>query len=273
LILQIFENLFKTKKIEKNAMKQFYKLVGMVMFGLSHLLFAGSLYQEGEAWHGIMGLEVAVRADPYKEVNNKILLLPHVIMRRGNFFIDGLQVGYHAIEGGYGRIDFFLSPRLLDGFDAQDSVFLSGMEDRDNSLDAGIATLWRQDTVEFNLSFVTDVLHKSEGKEVTASLGNAYLAGKMAIITPSIGLKWQSENLVDYYYGVKSVEAKANRPAYRGEATINYTTAVNATYLLSKRSTLFATLEYERFGDDIVDSPLLNKKQIINIFLGYGWQF
>ncbi|OAD21750.1 MltA-interacting MipA [Candidatus Thiomargarita nelsonii] len=194
-------------------------------------------------------------------------------MRRGNFFIDGLNIGYHAAESTHGRFDLILTPRL-EGFEADENSFFDGMEDRDLSLDGGIAASWRQGTVEFKFSAVTDLLNKSSGKEITASLAKTYiLTRQMTLLTPSIGLKWQNDNFVNYYYGVKDSEARANRPAYTGKATVNYIVAVNATYSLTKRSTLFADIEYERFGDDIYDSPLVDKDQIFSVFLGYGWQF
>ncbi|MEN8216214.1 MAG: MipA/OmpV family protein [Pseudomonadota bacterium] len=254
-------------------MKKLYGFVCMTLLGFSHPLLADSPYQASKSWHGIIGLGVLFRTEPYKVVDNRTWLLPHLIMRRGNFFIDGLEIGYHAAETTQGSFDLILKPHI-EGFDADDSAFLDGMEDREFSLDGGIATRWRQGTVEFKFSAVTDILDKSGGKEITASLGKTYiLTGQMTLITPRLGLKWQNDNLVNYYYGVKQTQARADRPAYRGKATLNYTIAVNATYSLTKRSTLFADIEYERFGDDIYDSPLVDKEQIFTVFLGYGWQF
>ena len=252
-------------------MTKFYGLVCMALF--SPVIFAGSIYQPGDSWHGIVGLGVLFRAEPYEAIDNRILFLPHMIVRRGNFFIEGLEAGYRVAEGAQGHFDLILTPRL-DGYDADEHALLKGMADRDFSLDGGIATTWREGPFEFKLSAVTDLLHKSEGEEVTVSVGNTYiLTGKMTILTPSIGVRWQNEELVNYYYGVNGREARATRSAYTGEATLNYIAAINATYSLSKRSTLFAAVEYERLGDDIYDSPLVDKDQIISVFLAYGWQF
>ncbi len=255
-------------------MKKLDELFGVViMLGVSPLLFAGSPYQQGDGLHGIIGLGVLFRTEPIETVDNRIWPLPLLIMRHGNFFIDGLEMGYHAVEGVNGQINIIFRPRL-EGFNANDSAFLDGMADRDFSIDGGIASTWRQETLEVKFSAVTDVLRKNKGKEMTLSVGNTYiLTGRMLLFTPSLGLRWQSEELINYYYGVIPTEARADRPAYKGEATMNYTAAINATYSLSKRSTLFADVEYERFGDDISDSPLVEGEQIFTVFFGYGWQF
>jgi MipA family protein len=254
-------------------MKMLCLCIGMVMFGFSALLNAASLYQENDGWHGIVGVGGIVRTEPYQDINYRILPFPYVIMRRGGFFIEGLEIGYRVVESNQATFDVILTPRL-EGFDANEGAIFNGLEDRDFSLDGGIATGWRQGTIEFNLSAVTDLLHKSHGREVKASIGKTYiLTGKMTLLTPSIGLKWKSENLVNYYYGVSPTQGNTNRPGYLGEATLNYIAAVNGTYSLTKRSTLFAGVEYEKFGDDISDSPLVKSEKMISVFLGYGWQF
>jgi MipA family protein len=254
-------------------MTQFYALVCMGFFGLSPMLFAQSLYKGGDNWHGIVGVGVLFRAEAYEAIDHRMLFLPHMIMRRGNFFIEGLEAGYRVAEGEQGHFDLILTPRL-EGFEGDEHVFFKDMADRDFSVDGGIGTTWREGEFEFKLSAVTDLLNKSEGEEVTLSVGNTYiLTGKMTILTPSLGVRWQSKDLVNYYYGVKTTEVKARRSAYTGHATLNYIAAINATYSLSKRSTLFATVEYEHLGDGIHDSPLVNQEQIISVFLAYGWQF
>jgi outer membrane protein len=254
-------------------MKIVYRLIGMVMLGISHTLSATSLYQHSNDWHGIVGFGSLVRTEPYKDIKSSVLPLPYLIMRRGNFFVTGLKAGYRLLEGNQSNFDVIFKPRL-EGFEAPESAFFDGLDDRDFSLDGGIATMWRQGLVEFNLSAVTDLLHKNDGREVKASVGKTYnLINQMTLFTPSIGLKWKSDKLVNYYYGVASPQVTLDRPAYTGEATMNYTAAVNATYAATKRSTLFADVEYEHFGPNISDSPLVDDEHKISIFLGYGWQF
>ena len=54
---------------------------------------------------------------------------------------------------------------------------------------------------------------------------------------------------------------------------MNYTASLDLIYSLNKRSNLFMAVEYEGFGDDVYDSPLVDKERVISILLGYGWQF
>jgi outer membrane protein len=254
-------------------MKKVSELV-IIMAMLNSSASADSPYQEGDGWHGIIGGGAIIQTEPYKEVSGKIFPLPYVIIRRGHFFLEGLRMGLRMVESENGNIDLILKPRL-EGFDADDSDYLKGMDDRDYSLDGGIATRLQHGMVELNFMAVTDLLDRSDGQEIHLSVGNTYIiANQMAMLTPSFGLKWQSGDLVNYYYGVQPHESREDRPVYLGKSTLNYIAALKTSYLLTKRSTLFGGVEYEHLGKDITDSPLsANDKPIIKLFLGYGWQF
>ncbi|MDM8565485.1 MipA/OmpV family protein [Candidatus Halobeggiatoa sp. HSG11] len=254
-------------------MRAFYQFISMFILGLSPVLLAAPYQKVDDGWHGIAGSKVILRNEPYKDVNTRILPLPYLVMRRGNFFIDGLKVGYRIAEGTSGRLDLLITPRL-EGFDADDSYILNGMGDRDFTLDAGIDMVWKQGLFDFNLSVLNDIVHKSEGREVIASISRTFiLTDKKLILTPNLGLRWQSENLVNHYYGVNPTQARTDRPAYIGESTMNYIASLDIIYSLSKRSNLFMAVEYESLGDDVYDSPLVDKERIISLLLGYGWQF
>ena len=254
-------------------MRNFSVFLGMAILEFSPLLLAGSPYQESDGWHGIFGLGTIFYTQPYKETNYKMLPLPHIIMRQSCFFIDGLKMGYRVAEGDSGYVDLVVTPRLTH-FDPKDNAYLQGMAKRNFSVDGGISTKLRQGMIEFNLAAVNDLLDKSNGQEISVSLGNTYiLTNWMTTLTPSLGIKWQSANLVNYYYGVKPNETRPNRPTYSGESSLNYYATLNTTALLTKRSTLFAVVEYEYFGDEIADSPLLDEEKIMSVFVGYGWQF
>lgn len=254
-------------------MRAFYRFISMFILGFSPMLLAAPYKRVDDGWHGIVGSKVILRNEPYKGVDHKFLPLPYLVMRRGNFFIDGLKVGYRMAEGTSGSFDLIITPRL-EGFDADDSTILNGMGDRNFTIDAGISMVLKQGTFNFNFSVLNDIVNKSKGSEVIASISHTYiLTDKKLIVTPDIGLRLQSENLINHYYGVNNNQAKPGRPAYTGESTMNYTASLDLIYSLNKRSNLFMAVEYEGFGDDVYDSPLVDKERVISILLGYGWQF
>ncbi len=45
-------------------------------------------------------------------------------------------------------------------------------------------------------------------------------------ILPSVGVVWQSSNMVDYYVGVTPEEARPGRPVFIGHSAVNFRTSL-----------------------------------------------
>jgi len=138
-----------------------------------------------------------------------------------DFFIRGNKAG-KKWEGIVSELDLYIAPRFM-GYDDDDSDELSGMEDRDYSLDVGVQFHWKFQDLEglsLSTSFAGDALGENEGLEATAELAY-FMDFKPLFIKPSIGVQWQSENMVDYYYGVMSSEVTASRGQYSPDSAVN----------------------------------------------------
>ncbi|EIJ43102.1 outer membrane protein V [Beggiatoa alba B18LD] len=230
----------------------------------------------GAGWKGSLGLGVLWKAEPYKGEDDTILPIPLINLKYQRFYIQGFTVGYKLIDELEGSIDIIAQPRL-EGYDASDNVYFEGMEDRDYSMDVGLALNAQFGRVLFNVTAVSDVLGYNDGQEVSASVGYNFVFGgtgqSVLRVTPTLGLKWLSANLVDYYYGVRAEEARLDRPQYTGDAGFNGTVGVMANYFFTTHSGISAGIQYEAFGNEIADSPLLEKDYSLRVFAGYSWMF
>ncbi len=227
-----------------------------------------------EGLHGSAGLLAFARSQAYKGMNGNLLLLPSLNIEKSDFYLRGNTAGYHLLSFKQrNAIDLILRPRFI-GYRADDGgEALRGMHNRSDSLHGGLAANMQFDSLKLNVDALTDLLGKSKGQEVSASVGNAFRLDHALTLTPSIGLRWQSEKYTDYYYGVTPQEASLIRPLYKGKAVLNYTAGLNVNYLLNKQSHLFAQFEYEHLGNEITDSPLVEDNKIMRFYLGYGWHF
>lgn len=227
-----------------------------------------------EGLHGSVGLLAFARSQPYRGMNGNLLLLPALNVEKNNVYLRGDSAGYHLLSFPHRvNLDLVLRPRFV-GYRADDAgEAFRGMHNRSDSLHGGLAAGMQLDSVKLNLAALTDLLGNSKGQEVSASVGNAFRWDQALTLTPSVGLKWQSERYTDYYYGVRPEEVSLLRPLYKGKAVLNYTAGLNVTYLLNKQSHLFAQFEYERLGSEITDSPLIEDNKIMRMYLGYGWHF
>ena len=87
---------------------------------------------------------------------------------------------------------------------------------------------------------------------------------------PTLAVKWQSEDLVDYYYGVRDVEALPGRPAYHPGAAVVPELALLATRAFGQW-TLFGRVGHSWLPDEIADSPIVDADSRTTVMLGLGW--
>ena len=217
-----------------------------------------------------LGLIAIERDAPYRQLDEDLLVVPLIRFEGERAYLRGLRGGFTLVERGPLEFSAFLQARG-DGYEAKDSPFLAGMDDRRFSLDGGVALSWRVERIgQFEFSAATDLLDRSGGHEVDASWTGFLPAGKWRIL-PTVSLRWQSEDLVDYYYGVRSGEALPGRPAYAGDAALVPELSVLATRPIGKRWQLFARVGHSFLPSEITDSPLVDDDRRTSIILGLGY--
>ncbi|MEM0911797.1 MAG: MipA/OmpV family protein, partial [Pseudomonadota bacterium] len=82
-----------------------------------------------------------------------------------------------------------------------------------------------------------------------------------------------SDDLVDYYYGVRQSEAILNRPFYLGESTTNVTLGINSNWQWDRQNRFVANLSVTALGSEIEDSPLIDASTNVQFILGYLYVF
>jgi outer membrane protein len=200
---------------------------------------------------------------------------------KGQFLLNTIEsptyfhndtAGYHLLSTKHSltSLDFVLRPHF-SGYRADDTQDALRYV-HNGALHGGVrAGVQLDNNLKLHVSALTDVLGKNNGQELSASLGNAFQLNRSLTFTPSLGLKWQNDRFVNYYYGTSATAL--THPLYQGKPVLNYTAGLNVTYLLHKNAHLFANFEVERLGKEILDSTLVDDNNIKRFYLGYGWRF
>jgi outer membrane protein len=213
---------------------------------------------------------LAIERDaPYRGLDEGLIVAPLVRFEGERFYLRGLRGGVVLHESGGFAFGPFLQFRG-DGYDSADSDFLAGMDDRRFSLDGGFAASWRGDDFgQIEFSVATDVLDRSGGHEAELSYTALFDVGGWTFV-PAVAAKWQSEDLVDYYWGVRADEALPGRPAYRADAAL----LPELSLLVTRRFgawTLYARVAHTWLPDEIADSPIVDGNGRTGVILGLGW--
>ena len=209
---------------------------------------------------------------PYKGTNAKLFPVPAVTVRYKRFFFQGIRGGFDFIQKGKFTANVFAQARFR-GLEPDDSPFLEGMTERRKSMDAGAEVIYQGRPVGFRIGFVSDVLGRSKGQEVSFLAVTGAPLGKLGVVLVGFGPRWVSANRVDYYYGVREDEARPGRPAYQGEATWNLDLNVTTILNISKRLSLFVLLNREGLGSAIENSPLVDRSAAYSLVTSFSYGF
>lgn len=220
-----------------------------------------------------LGLGVLLETATYREADNEALVLPYISASYKNFYLKGLKAGYRfSTDKSPVELGVFVSGRL-EGYEDDDSDYLEDMDERKYSLDGGVDLEWEQNNWSVELSLASDLLNRHQGQEANLEVGYKFIFNKSFVLQPSVEVQWQSDNLVDYYYGVRAEEARNGRPAYEGSSTINYELGLSGYYNATENLFFVVKVGYTLLGDEIADSPIVEKDYQIESFLGAAWRF
>ncbi|ABZ75508.1 MltA-interacting MipA family protein [Shewanella halifaxensis HAW-EB4] len=86
-------------------------------------------------------------------------------------------------------------------------------------------------------------------------------------------LDWKSEEVVDYYYGVRPSESLYWNQKYQAESALNKSIEFTGQYLLTENWNLLLVARYTDIADEIVDSPLVDKDYTTTYFVGAAYRF
>ena len=219
----------------------------------------------------MLGPAVVITDKPYTGVDMSVIPIPMVKFISGQFYISGATAGYRLIADEGWTFDVIGKVRF-DGYDADDSDRLEGMHNRNMTFDAGGEFALTGDWGESWVSIVTDALSQHDGQEIKLGYMKPFVFDKLTL-SPSGGLIWQSNNLADYYYGVRSEEAVTGRPAYNVGDSTNWFIGLRAQYQQDEYWTLMAGVTYQFLDSKIRKSPIVDDSFTISVLAGAMYKF
>ncbi|KZN54785.1 hypothetical protein N474_17285 [Pseudoalteromonas luteoviolacea CPMOR-2] len=218
-----------------------------------------------------LGGALITQDEGYKDVGSETQFVPAIAIEYGDFRLLGPYASYTFFKTE--RFELAATGMLrLDGYEQDDSDVFQGMEDRDMSFDFGLEAEIDTDFGEFGIKYTQDVSNTHDGYEATLSYGIPLRVEKGRIV-PYIAASFSSEDLANYYYGVKASEATADRSFYQVDSATNFEIGVQSDWFFGKNHMIKADASYTSFDSTIKDSPLVDKSGTFQILLGYVYVF
>ncbi len=219
----------------------------------------------------LVGPGAWITIEPYKGMHTTVYPIPAVAAVSTPFYFYIDTAGCRVFSDSNITFDFIGKLRT-DGYDADRSDDFDGMHDRHMSFDVGGEFGISGDWGSLHTRILTDALAQHDGQELRVTYAKPFKF-KQSKIKPSVGFAMLSNNLADYYYGVRSDEAQAGRPAYNPGASVNWFLALDANYQLNDDWTLFTSITYYWLDSEIRNSPIVNKDYTISILAGAMYRF
>lgn len=231
-----------------------------------------AMADESKPFRWGIGVAAVAQDQGYTDVGNETVVVPVVAIEYGNFSLLGPRANYKLYQSE--NFELSASAQLrMDGYEEDDGDIFKGMEDRDMAFDAGFEAEIDTSFGEFGLELMHDLTSTHEGFEFSASYGIPFRLEKGRVV-PYISANYQSDKMVDYYYGVRAEEATASRQFYEPDAATSFEIGISSDWYFGRgKHMIKADISYSAYGSEIKDSPLVDKSGSTQLLLGYVYVF
>ena len=157
------------------------------------------------------------------------------------------------------------------GYGSEDSDVFSGMDRRDWSLQAGVNVGKRLDRIAIDLFVTTDLLGEHDGEEYDLRVARPFDFGRWELV-PEIGLRHQSSNFVNHYFGVRASEIiPGRRDEYVPGSALTPSVKLGYSYRINDNWFMTASAKIAFVPDEIRDSPLVDRETAWSFSLGIAY--
>lgn len=223
----------------------------------------------------MVGPGVVIGEKAQKGADTEILPIPLMLVEWGRLRIFGPQATFTFLGDKDASLSALVKMRS-EGYKAKEGRNLRGMDDRDRTVEGGLAYQMNLDWATLGVEWTSDLLKKHGGHEVRWTLSRRFdnvLNIERLAVTPTVGANWRSRQLNDYYYGVEADEATAARPAYNAGHSFGLLAGLRAETPLWQNWTLYASVFTEWLDKEITDSPIVDKHYRLSMILGAMYRF
>lgn len=220
-----------------------------------------------------VGLGLLGRSSPYREYRGEVYqAIPALTFVGSRFQVLGpaIQVSLHHSNS----LDVAAAARYRMGvYQEKDSLFLSGMGDRESTVMMGFVLKYRiAGGLKFQARYDYDLLGRLNGGEASLTIQKSFHLGPLRF-SPEIGINWISSELSRHDFGVEPDQAREDRPVYHPGNTLTSEAGVGIYFELTRNWRLVLSGTAEFLSTDITQSPLVNKNRVYKGFAAINYVF
>jgi outer membrane protein len=220
-----------------------------------------------------LGVGVIARSSPYRDYNGAVSqVIPAIAYNGERLQIYGPKIQFGIV--GSGKLRLAATGRYRIGvYNEDDSVFLAGMGDRDDTFMAGLAVQAVLPLgVEVSASYELDALGRIGGGEARIAVDKSLQYGVFRF-SPEIAYNWIGSELSNHDYGVAESQATTARPAYYPGDTHSIEAGVNMFIEVTRDWLIVMNVAAELLSDEVTASPIVSEDYVIKGFAAINYVF
>lgn len=220
-----------------------------------------------------LGLGAVISTQPYEGLDEfRVIPIPAISYRGPRLRVEGPFAEYAFVIAPPVRLSLTAAYRF-DGYDPDDSNALTGMDEREDTVEAGLRLNYRAPGgLRLDLRGSHDLLGRNQGGTVALAVGRP-IRWETVTLEPFIRADWLSSEFADYYFGVDHSEAAPGRPRTRIGSAVQPRVGVNVSWFFGERWLALARTSVEIFDDDVRDSPIVDDDIRLRLILAASYTF
>lgn len=153
-----------------------------------------------------------------------------------------------------------------------DTEVIIELQDRKLAVLGGLEYSYFNGPWQLQLAALHDISQIHDGSEIKLAASYQYRF-KNNLINIAAGAAWQSQKLLDYYYGLDATEVNLREFEYEADDGISSFIKISWSKRLSERWNLVSALHLRKFDNELKGSPLLEEDLVTTVFIGGRYHF
>lgn len=231
---------------------------------ISLLIFSLNAQETQKKQKVTIGLGPYMQTQPYKGADPLLVPSPVFFFDNDLFYIRWTRAGMYFLGNKGDEFSWGLSltvqPRVY-GYKAEDSEYLKDMDERETTFEGGLAYSATYNDMYVETMLLTDMLARYESWLFKTEIGDEYKLGDFTFY-PSLILVYESDDFVNYYYGVKEneVDTSIGRTLFTPGAGWQIGAQTYIKYPFTDKLSALVNLRVDRLPTSALDSPLIDNE-------------
>ncbi|WP_197478930.1 MipA/OmpV family protein [Marinomonas atlantica] len=198
-------------------------------------------------------------------------ILPYINLAYEKFSVSTGGIGFTQPLNERNKISALVTLRHSP-IDVDDNNALRNFRERDNATELTLKWSTSLSSLNIDSSLATDISDKHQGYEAKVKLSKPFKT-QLGMFIPAFVVGYQSDKLVDYYYGVSQQESSNGFAAYEGDDTVVSRLALTHIFPLGDHWQTITNVGYTNLGSGIKDSPIVERSDMWGGSLTVAYKF